>query len=47
VTGGLDCKVTWSTDLSALAGRTVRLKVNLRRGDGADPRLFAVTLLAN
>ena len=47
VTGGLDCKVTWSTDLSALAGRTVRFKVNLRRGAaGVDPRLFAVTLQA-
>jgi len=47
--GGLDCLVAWSgADLAALAGRTVRFKVNLRRGAaGADPRLFAVTLQAN
>jgi len=48
VAGGLDCAVAWSADLSALAGRTVRFKINLQRGaDGTDPRLFAVTLQAN
>jgi hypothetical protein len=48
VSGGLDCPVAWSADLAALAGRTVRFKINLRRGaDGSDPRLFAVTLQAN
>jgi hypothetical protein len=48
VAAGLDCPVAWATDLSALAGRTVRFKVNLRRGaDGTDPRFFALALQAN
>lgn len=40
---GLDCPVTWSTDTSSLAGRTVRFQVNLRRSDRVDPRVFALT----
>lgn len=48
VASGIDCPVTWTGDLSALAGRTVRFKINLRRGaDGTDPRFFALTLQAN
>lgn len=47
--GGLDCAVTWPEgDLSALAGRTVRFRINLERDSDSDkePRLFAVTLRA-
>ncbi|MBS0631998.1 MAG: hypothetical protein JSS11_08805 [Verrucomicrobia bacterium] len=45
---GLDCPVVWPADFAALAGNTIRFKINLHRGaDGAEPRLFAVTLQAN
>lgn len=41
--GGLDCPVTWSGHrLDELAGRKIRLRVRLKRGDHPDPRLFAV-----
>ena len=47
LSGGLDCPLAWKSDLSALSGRTVRFKFNLRRGpDGTDPRFFAATLQA-
>ena len=43
--GGLDCAVAWSQqDLRALAGKTVRFKVNLTRAADAEPRLFAIYL---
>lgn len=44
-TEGLDCRVKWAdADLDSLAGQTVRFKINFRKGDGIDPRLFAVYL---
>jgi|UniRef100_UPI00404B1139 hypothetical protein len=43
--GGLDCAVNFpSGDLTALGGKTVRLKINFTRDDDHDPRLFAVAL---
>ena len=42
---GLDCVVSWpGGDLSALAGRHVRLGIRLERRGGMDPRLYAVYL---
>jgi hypothetical protein len=44
-TGGLDCVVRWPrASLGSLGGRTVRFKITLRRGSGAEPRLYAVNL---
>jgi len=43
--GDLDCKVQWpKKTFSDLAGRTVRLRINLRRTDNIDPHLYAVYL---
>lgn len=43
--GGLDCAVDFKqSDLSALAGKTIRFKINFRRDEEIDPRLFAVYL---
>jgi hypothetical protein len=43
--GGLDCSVSWPAgDLSALAGHTVRFKMNLKDENGVSPRLYAVYL---
>lgn len=43
--GGLDCAVDFKpSDLSALAGKTVRFKINFKREGEIDPRLFAVYL---
>lgn len=40
---GLDCAVSWPRgNLDALAGRAVRLKISLQRGDYAEPKLFAL-----
>lgn len=40
---GLDCPVTWPRgSLDELAGRPVRLRVRLARGDHPEPRLFAL-----
>lgn len=40
---GLDCAVTWPhASLDALAGRAVRLRVRLERGNHPEPRLFAL-----
>ena len=45
---GLDCAVTWPAgSLASLGGRTVRFKINLERGAGVDPRLFAAYLQPN
>ncbi len=43
---GLDCQVTWTKqDLSALSGRTVRIRVHLKkRDDSPNPKLYAVYL---
>ena len=42
---GLDCAIDWSSgDLAALAGQTVRLKINLTKDSETAPRLFAVYL---
>ncbi len=42
---GLDCSVTWSSgELSALGGDTVRFKINFKKENDVDPRLFAVYL---
>lgn len=42
---GFDAPVTWSgADLAALAGRTVRFRINFARAEGVEPRLFAATL---
>jgi hypothetical protein len=44
---GLDCPVAWPTgDLASLGGKTVRLRIHLKRKDGAEPRLYAVYLRA-
>ena len=41
----LGAAVTWpAADLAALAGRSVRFRINVRRGPVADPRLYAVYL---
>jgi hypothetical protein len=43
---GLDCAVRWSGHaLNELAGKTVRVQVNLKRVGEAQPRVFAVYLL--
>ena len=40
---GQDCPVTWPAgSLAALAGRTVRFRLVVRKGRGLDPRLYAV-----
>jgi hypothetical protein len=44
--GGLDCAVEWDSDLASLAGTPVRLRAHLKRGAGAEPRLFAINLHA-
>ena len=45
---GLDCAIDWlGGDLSALAGQTVRLKINITKDSKSDPRLFAVYLRAD
>ena len=42
---GLDSEVEWSGEgLSALGGRTVRVRVDVRRNGGPEPRLYAVNL---
>ena len=42
---GLDCEVRWSgRALNELAGKTVRVQVNLKRVGEAQPRVFAVYL---
>lgn len=39
---GLDCPVKWpQAGLDALVGKTVRLRIRLKRGEYAEPRLFA------
>lgn len=40
--GGLRCRVNWRAGLSRLAGRTVRLRINVKRGRHPEPRLYAV-----
>jgi len=43
--GGLDCPVTWPAgDLASLGGKTVRLRVHMKRTDDSKPRLYAVYL---
>jgi len=45
--GGLDCAVAWlSGSLADLGGQRVRLKIDVERQDGSDPRLYAITLTA-
>ena len=43
---GFDCPVIWSDkDLSALAGKTVRVRINLKKKEKeSEPRLFAIYL---
>ncbi len=42
---GLDASVEWSGDgLKKLAGKTVRFRIHLERGDYAEPRLYACYL---
>src|SRR5262249_33846512 len=44
---GLDCGVTWpdGSDLSTVAGKTVRVRVHLKKKDDApNPRLYALYL---
>jgi hypothetical protein len=44
---GLDCSVKWPKgSLSRLRGQTVRFRVHLKRGRGAEPRLYALYLAA-
>ena len=40
-TDGLHCAVKFKSDLAALGGKTVRLRINLNRQDEHSPRLFA------
>ena len=41
--GGLDSAVAWPGErIAALGGKTVRLRVNMRRAGALDPRLYAV-----
>ncbi len=43
--GGLDCSVTWPEgDLDSLGGKTVRLRISMKRTDKSKPRLYAVYL---
>jgi hypothetical protein len=42
---GLDCPLSWPAgNPAALGGKTVRLRVHLKRNDGSDPRLYAIYL---
>ena len=43
---GLDCPVIWpDKNISALAGKTVRLRINLKKKEkDSEPRLFAIYL---
>ncbi|NQU09295.1 hypothetical protein HQ590_00770 [bacterium] len=42
-TGGLDCRVDWpGAGRSRLAGKSVRLRISLKRGRYPEPRLYAV-----
>jgi len=44
---GLDCPVTWARNpVLAHGSRTVRLKITMRKGINAVPRLYAVNLMA-
>jgi dienelactone hydrolase len=46
--GGLTCPVRWPTrDVAELGGRTVRLRIHLRKVGPQEPRLFAVYLKAS
>ena len=41
--GGLDTTVTWTGGgIAALQGKTVRLRINMKRAGASDPRLYAV-----
>jgi hypothetical protein len=43
--GGLDCPVTWPQgSLEALAGQTVRFRIQVKRAGTAEPRLYALYL---
>ena len=45
IDGGLDCLVAWPAgSLAALAGQTVRLRVQVKRQGPSEPRLYAVYL---
>ena len=40
---GLDCAVKWpGASLDSLVGKAVRLRIHLKKGEHAEPRLFAV-----
>ena len=40
---GLDCPVQWPLpSLAALAGQTVQLRIQFKKSEQAEPRLFAV-----
>ena len=43
---GLDCPMTWpGKDLSSLAGKTIRVRINLKKKEkDSEPRLFAIYL---
>ena len=39
---GLDCAVKWpKASLDALVGKTVRLRIHLKKGKHAEPRFYA------
>lgn len=44
VASGLDCPIAWKTDLSTLAGKTVRLRVLIDKPAATEPRLYAINL---
>jgi len=44
-TGGLDCAVAFPAgSLAPLGGKTVRIRVSMKKEGSVDPRLFAVHL---
>jgi hypothetical protein len=45
IKGGLDCPVIWPKgNLAVLGGKKIRLKINLKKKDNSQPRLYAVYL---
>ena len=43
--GGLECSVGWPAGgLTSLGGKTVRVRIHLKKSAGVEPRLFAVYL---
>lgn len=41
---GLDCAIRWKADVAALAGKTVRLHIQLQASEKVQPKLYAASL---